>query len=282
MATVPDLRPSPIAGTWYEADPESLSHTVKTYMDQASLPDLNGEVIALVAPHAGLRYSGPVAGYAFATVRGLAFDLVAIVSPMHHPYQQPLLTTSHAAYATPLGNVPLDRKLVNQLDHILQAGHGVGLASVPFDPEHSLEIELPFLQVALAEEFHLLPIMIRAQDPELSRALGLALARTLAGKRTLLVASSDLSHFYEHQTALKYDRVMLDQLEAFSPEGIFEVEQSGKGFACGHAAIAAVLWAAREMGADRVKVLHSATSGDTSGDYSSVVGYAAAAVLKSS
>lgn len=201
---------------------------------------------------------------------------------MHHPYQQSLITTSHSAYATPLGNIPVDREAVHQLDAYLQTEQGSGLTAVPHDPEHSLEIELPFLQRALKGEFRLLPVMVRAQNLEISRSLGLALAKTITGQRAILVASSDLSHFYDHQTALKYDGFMLAQLEAFSPEGIFEAERSGKGFACGHAAMAAVLWAARELGADTVKVLHSATSGDTSGDNSSVVGYAAAVVLKTS
>jgi AmmeMemoRadiSam system protein B len=245
------------------------------------LPDLVGELIAVVAPHAGLRYSGPVAGYAFSALKGKTFEVVAIISPMHHPYHQKLITSSHLAYATPLGNVPIDQETLHQLDAYLQTDHGLNLEAVPFDPEHSLEIELPFLQRALEGDFHLLPVMVRSQDPEISHSLGLALAKTLKNRRAIMVASSDLSHFYEHQTALKFDRVMLEQLEAFSPEGIFEVEHSGRGFACGHAAIAAVLWAARELGADTVKVLHNATSGDTSSDYSSVVGYAAAVVLKS-
>jgi AmmeMemoRadiSam system protein B len=223
-----------------------------------------------------------VAGYAFAAVKDLTFDLVAVVSPMHHPYLEPLLTSSHSAYATPLGNVPIDREAVYKLDEYLHAELGLALTSVPHDPEHSLEIEIPFLQRVLAGDFRLLPVMVRSQQMETSRSLGVALAKTLKGRRALLVASSDLSHFYDHETAVGFDRAMLEQVEAFSPEGIFEAERSGKGFACGHAAIAAVLWAARDMGADTVRILNSATSGETSGDYSSVVGYGAAAVLKTS
>jgi AmmeMemoRadiSam system protein B len=282
MALIPDPRPSPIAGTWYEGDPEALSRIVDAYISHANLPDLKGEVIAVVAPHAGLRYSGPVAGYAFAALKGLAFDLVAVISPMHHPYQDSLLTSSHSAYATPLGNIQIDREAVYQLDEYLQADHGLGLTAVPHDPEHSLEIELPFLQRALSGDFQLLPVMVRSQQLEASRGLGLSLAKTLEGRRALLVASSDLSHFYDHETAVGFDSVMLEQIEAFSPEGVFEAESTGKGFACGHAAIAAVLWAARELGADIVRILNSATSGETSGDYTSVVGYGAAAVLKTS
>ena len=99
-------------------------------------------------------------------------------------------------------------------------------------------------------------------------------------KNALLVASTDLSHFHDQTTANKLDAEMLKRFELFDPESIFEAEHTGKAFACGHAAVAAVLWAARELGANKVQVLHHATSGDVTGDSSSVVGYGAAAVLK--
>ena len=285
MATL-DVRPSPIAGQWYEGNPKSLAKEVDDYLNRARLPELNGEVIAVVAPHAGYRYSGPVAGYAFAALRALRQaqgstpDLVAVISPMHHPYNQPLITTSHQAYATPLGTIQVDSDALDELESALQAELGFGLAHVPRDPEHSLEIELPFLQRALPSEWKLLPIMVRAQEPRVSMALGQALAKTLRDKNFALVASTDLSHFYDQQTALSLDNVMLNEIETFSPEGLFDVERAGKGFACGLAAVTAVMWAARELGADTVKILNHATSGDVTGDYSSVVGYGAAAILK--
>jgi AmmeMemoRadiSam system protein B len=122
--------------------------------------------------------------------------------------------------------------------------------------------------------------MVRAQEPGISEALGEALAGVLRDKHYAMVASTDLSHFFDQETAKKLDSEMLHQIEAFSPEGVFEAEQTGKGFACGHAAVAAVLWAAKGLGADTVKLLHYATSGDVTGDTSGVVGYGAAAVLK--
>jgi AmmeMemoRadiSam system protein B len=282
MQTTPNLRPSPIAGTWYEGRPEALKHNIDAYLNNAKLPELPGDVIAVVAPHAGHRYSGPVAGYAFAALRDQAPELVAVISPMHHPYAQPLITSSHDAYATPLGVIPIDKHAVNELDAILIKELGLGLSAVPRDPEHSLEIELPFLQRALTSDFKLLPVMVRAQDPHSSQELGKALASVLHDKNFVLVASTDLSHFYDQETARKLDSEMLRQIEAFSPEGVFEAERTGKGFACGHAAVAAVLWASKELGADTVKLLHYATSGDVTGDYSGVVGYGAAAILRQS
>jgi hypothetical protein len=287
------MLPSPIAGQWYEGNAKALARTVDEYLDNAQLPELDGEVIAVIAPHAGHKYSGAVAGYAFATLRAERRDerseersrsavskIVAVIAPMHHPYREPLITTSHDAYRTPLGDVPVDKDILNELDLELKSELGFGLSPVSNDPEHSLEIELPFLQRALTSDWKLLPVMVRAQEPRVSQGLGKALAKVLRDKNFALVASTDLSHFYNQQTALKYDRAMLDEIESFNPDGAFQVEREGKGFACGLGAFTAVLWASRELGADKVKVLRHATSGDVTGDYASVVGYGAAVVLK--
>jgi hypothetical protein len=277
-----DTRPSPIAGQWYPGNPQQLAASVDGYIAAAHLPQLPGEVLGVITPHAGHRYSGPVAGYAFAAVKGRQFDLVAVLSPSHYPYPHPVLTSAHAAYQTPLGILPIDRAAVAALDAALQAETGSGLAAVKRDPEHALEIELPFLQRALAGEFTLLPVMVREVRPATVRGLGKALAATLKGKNALLVASTDLSHFYPQATAEKLDGEMLRRIEAFDPEAVLRAEDEGAGFACGRAAVAAVLWACRELGATIVKRLHYATSGAITGDLSEVVGYGAAAVLSAS
>ena len=278
--TDPDVRPSPIAGTWYEDNRERLIRNVDGYLNAAKIPVLDGGVVAVIAPHAGHKYSGPVAGYSFASLRGRTFDLVAVISPFHNFEVHPLLTTVHGAYGTPLGIIPVDKSAVTELDVVLQSELGFGLAPIAHDREHSLEIELPFLQRALTGDFKLLPVMVRAQEPEVAHGLGNALATVLKDKNALLVASTDLSHFYDQKTADKLDAEMLKRFESFDPESIFDAEQSGKGFACGHAAVAAVLWAASALGADKVQILHHATSGDVTGDFGQVVGYAAAVVLK--
>lgn len=279
--TILDVRPSPIAGTWYEGDRVRLARAVDAYLDAARLPALDGDVVAVIAPHAGHKYSGTVAAHAFAPLRGQTFDLVAVISPFHNMAYQPFITTAHSAYSTPLGEIPVDKDALDELDVQLKSELGFGLAPMKRDREHSLEIELPFLQRALAGDFKLLPVMVRDQEPEVFRRLGLALAKVLKDKNAMLVASTDLSHFYDQETANRLDKEMLKRFESFQPESIFEAERTGKGFACGHAAVAAVMWAARELGADKVQVLHHATSGDVTGDFSQVVGYGAAAVLKS-
>ncbi|UCH60664.1 MAG: AmmeMemoRadiSam system protein B [Anaerolineales bacterium] len=276
MAPALDIRPSPIAGQWYPADPRRLAESVDEYIHAAGSINIEGEIIAVMSPHAGHRYSGPVAGYAFAALQGLKPELVAVVSPMHYQYHEPLLTSAHEAYSTPLGSLMVDRQALDALELQLQASLGFGLAPIKNDPEHSLEIELPFLQRALQSEYRLLPVMVRDVSPRVTRALGKALAKTLSGRQALLVASTDFSHFYPQNVARNLDGEMLRRVETFDPAGLLKAEEEGKGFACGRGALAAVMWAAQELGANRAQVLNYATSGDVSGDLSQVVGYAAA------
>jgi AmmeMemoRadiSam system protein B len=279
MPSIANVRPSPIAGSWYDRDPDRLRESIESYLNNAVIPEIQGDVVGLVAPHAGHIYSGATAGYAFKTVMSKSFDLVAVLSPYHDFHFAPLLTTAHEAYQTPLGKMEVDRATLDKIEKELIPSD-LSLIPIAQDREHSLEIELPFLQLALKKPFLLVPIMVRTQKPEQVHALAIALAHSLKGKSALLVASSDLSHFYPEKTADAFDKEMMKQIEAFSPEGVFTTEKEGKGFACGLSAIAAVLWAARELGANKVKLLNHSTSADRTGDKSSVVGYGSAVILK--
>lgn len=271
-----DVRPSPIAGTWYPANPKTLANSIDEYLAQVQEKEIEGEITAIIVPHAGHRYSGRVAAHAFAAIRGLQPDLVVILSPFHNHAPHPLLTTKHQAYATPLGYVEVDQSALADLQtHLV-----VPITSIANDKEHSLEIEIPFLQQVLKNNFKLLPIMIRTQEEDVVQQLGSALAQTLQHRNTILIASTDLSHFYDQQTAQRYDREMLKRFEALNPPSIFDAERLGKGFACGYTAVAAVQWAAQALGANKVQILNYATSGDITGDHSSVVGYGAAVILK--
>lgn len=271
-----DLRPSPIAGTWYSGNAKALAASIDGYLAGVAPLEIHGSVIAVIAPHAGHRYSGRVAAHAFAALRNLTPDLVVVISPFHNYTPYPLITTKHQAYSTPLGSIEVDPGALEQLQKHLE----IPLTRMAHDREHSLEIELPFLQRVLTNDFKLLPIMIRAQEQDVAKALGAALAHTIQDRNTILVASTDLSHFYDQKTAQTYDQEMLKRFASFNPHSIFEAERTGKGFACGHAAVAAVQWAAQALGANQVQILHYATSGDATGDYTSVVGYGAAVILK--
>jgi len=275
-----DLRPSPIAGQWYAGNARQLAASIDEYLSGADLPEIQGDIVGIIAPHAGHVYSGEVAGYAFAAVKDHNPTIVAVVSPMHQPYFEPLLTSAHEAYETPLGALSIERPLMAKLNQSLQADLGLGITAVRKDREHSLEIELPFLQRALGRDFSLLPVMVRDQSVRVTRALGTALAQTLKNCAALLVASTDLSHFYPQKTANQLDQEMLRRIAAFDPEGVLNAEDENKGFACGRGAVAAVLWAAQDLGANHVQILNYATSGDVSGDYSQVVGYGAAVITR--
>jgi MEMO1 family protein len=274
-----DVRPSPIAGTWYPGTPDDLSRELDRFLKPPDTAPPAGELVGVIVPHAGHRYSGPVAGRAFELMRGSKPEIVAVVSPMHNLAPAPVLTCGHEAYQTPLGTIPVDPTAVRALTAALEKRSGIGLYPLRNDREHSLEIELPFLQRVLGE-FRLLPVMVLDQREETARVLGAALAEALAGRRALLVASSDLSHFYPEDVARVLDAEMLRRVAAFDPEAVIRAEEEETAFACGRAAIAAVLWAARGLGANRVSAVAYGTSGDITRDKSSVVGYGAAAIWR--
>lgn len=276
QVSLTDIRPSPIAGQWYPGQPERLAASVDQYLNSKPQMDIPGEIVGLVVPHAGHVYSGPIAADAFRLVRGQHYRRVVVVSPMHSYYPQPILTTGHDAYATPLGAIPVDREAVDAI------GKRVPVAKVRNDPEHSLEIELPFLQRALSDGFRLVPLMVRDQSFWMAEKLGGAIAEAAGGAGdVLLVASSDLSHFYAEAEAHALDQVMLGHIEHFDPEGVIRADDEGKAYACGRAAVAAVLVAARALGANGVKIVGYGTSAETGGDRFRVVGYGAAAIYKS-
>jgi AmmeMemoRadiSam system protein B len=275
-----DVRPSPIAGTWYPGDAEALARSVDKQLAEADSQPPPGAVVGLIAPHAGHRYSGAVAARAFRLVSQSAPDCVAILSPMHHLSAGAVLSTTHDAYWTPLGEIAVDKLLLAAFAADLEARCGIRLVRVSRDEEHSLEIELPFLQRTLAAGFQILPIMLRDQSRPVAEAVGHSLAAVLRGRSALIVASSDLSHFYPGPIARRLDQEMLARLEAFDPEAVLQAEDEGLGFACGKAALAAALWAARDLGATGVQLRGYAHSGDVTGDNESVVGYGAAVVYR--
>jgi AmmeMemoRadiSam system protein B len=276
-----DIRPAALAGTWYNADPQQLRGEVDRYIQTAALPEFSGEIVALLAPHAGHRYSGAVAGHAFRSILGNRYETIAIISPYHRGYHQSLLTSSHNSYDTPLGQVPIDKNNLTNLNGQLRKTIGKELAPVRHDQEHAIEIELPFLQTALDGPFKLLPVMIADSLPETAFALGEALSMVLQDQPSLLIASTDLSHFYPEEQANQLDQAMLNAIASFDPNEVIAVQRSGKGQACGLLPVLAVMTASQALGATQAHIFHYATSSTTSGDYSRVVGYGAGAFTRS-
>ena len=268
-----NVRHSVIAGSWYPGAAAPLKATVDSYLDQVEKLDLAGDLIGLIVPHAGYMYSGQVAAYAYKQVYGLDVQRVVIVSPMHRMYMGRLAIINKAYYETPLGLVEVDVELVKALR--LQ----IEVSMVDHDDEHSLEIQLPFLQ-RLLPRLRLLPVMMGAQDLPTCQALAMGLVQVLGPGGALLVASTDLSHFHPHRRAKTLDQAFLNDVEAYDAEGLARDLDAGNTEACGGGPVIAVMLAAQRLGANRAQILKYATSGDVTGDHSSVVGYAAGVLFR--
>ena len=267
-----NVRRSVIAGTWYPGDPGQLRAMIDGFLNNVPAEPLDGKLLGLVAPHAGYVYSGQVAAYAYAQLRGKGYSTVVVVSPVHRVYPGRFAVTDKLYYETPLGLVPVDEELLEVIDR------QVGLSRVGHDMEHSLEIQLPFLKCVLGD-FALVPVMMGDQDWDSASELGEALASAVDGNGVMLVASTDLSHFHRYETALELDRKVLDRITAYDPEGLARTLAMHKAEACGGGPVVAVMVAARKLGANRAVLLKYMNSGDVTGDRSSVVGYGAAALL---
>lgn len=269
------IRESVIAGTWYPGNPEKLRKAVLEYLAKASVTSLSGRLVGLVAPHAGYIYSGPVAAYAYKLLEGKPVKKVLIMAPSHRAYFNGASVDDVAGYRTPLGVVPVDRALAQKL-----MAHEDLFSHVPqaHAQEHSLEIQLPFLQVVLGA-FHMIPVLVGDVTLDGCRRLAQVVAETVRDDEVLLVASTDLSHYYPYQDAKNLDASVIEKVDGYDPEGLFEALRRRECEACGGGPLVTTLLAARELGATKARVLHYANSGDVTGDLRGVVGYMAAAII---
>jgi AmmeMemoRadiSam system protein B len=270
------IRQSVIAGSWYPDQPERLRQTIEGFISNVEPQPLDGELVGLIAPHAGYAYSGQTAAYAYRQVEGVSFDTVAIISPVHRFPVGRFAVTSATAYETPLGLVKLDGELVGALEEKVRVNR------VARDAEHSLEIQLPFLQVVLGD-FDLLPVMIGESSFEAGEELGAALAKVLQNKNVLLVASTDLHHIENYHEVVRRDQVVVDAIASFDMALIEEALSPWDCSVCGRIPVYATLTAAKALGASKVKVLHHTNSGDVTGNRMPgqyTVGYLAAAVYR--
>jgi len=235
---------------------------------------LTGDFVALIAPHAGLKYSGPVAACAYQLLRGRAFDLAVLVGPSHFVGFEGVAVYRDGAFETPLGLVPVDEDAAAALMHSTSVVHEDDSAHAR---EHSLEMQLPFLQ-RVAPGVPILPLVMGYQTEATVNALAGGLAAALRDRPVLLVASSDLSHYHPADVAARLDRVVLDLVSAFDTDRLQATLDAEPEHACGGGPVVAVMRAARQLGATDSRILQYADSGDVSGDKSSVVGYVAAAI----
>ena len=219
-----DVRPSPIAGRWYAGDPVVLAGHVDEFMRAARVKkdDLPGKVVGLVVPHAGYIYSGRTAAYAYKTVADQARKLVVILSPLHQYSPGDFITTAFRAYQTPLGVIEVAQEEMSQLDTLLNKD-GLGLTQLAGEAEHSLEIQLPFLQVIWKDAFILMPVMVRTYEAGKLKKFAAALADAIKGKDYLVIASSDLSHFFPQHVAEQLDAGTLRNISRFDPDRVLSV-----------------------------------------------------------
>jgi len=271
-----EIRRAAVAGSFYPGDAQTLSRQVRNFLAQVPKEEVAGEVVGLVSPHAGYIYSGQVAAYAFKLVEGMKFDTVIVVAPSHRAYFQGASVYDRGGYETPLGIVPVEKEICQKLK---QESNLIQFVVQAHTQEHSLEVQLPFLQETLGK-FTLVPIVIGDQSYRTCEIVGQAIARATKGKKVLLVASTDLSHYHPYEEAVKRDKFILESLQAFDPKKLSQDLNSGKGEACGGGPVIAVMVAAREMGANGAKVLKYLNSGDVMGNRSGVVGYTAAVFFR--
>jgi len=219
-------------------------------------------------------YSGPVAAHAYDLLRGRTFDVAVLVGPSHFLAFDGVAAYPSGAFATPLGTAPIDEECVAA---IIEASPVVHASASPHRREHSLEMQLPFVQ-RLAPTLPIVPLLMGHQTAATARALGDALATALRGRRALLIASTDLSHYHDAATASRMDAVVSDCIARMDADGLQQVLNARPDHACGGGPTVAVMRAAAGLGATESRILQYADSGDVSGDKSSVVGYLAAAL----
>ncbi len=273
-------RPAAVAGSFYPSGPKELASMVDGLLAKAKTPEIR-DLVALVSPHAGLVYSGGVAAHAYALLKGRPVERVVVIAPSHIESFGFTSVYDGVAYQTPLGDVPVDQAFASKLtlsSRLIQLS-GRGHTPAGGRAEHAIEVQLPFLQRVLGR-FRLVPIVMGRHDYEACRALGVALAKNIEGTGTIIVASSDLSHYHPYAEAVRLDRKTLNAITEWDYVSMVRNFERGAWEACGGGPIVAAMIAAERLGANEAKVLHYANSGDTSGDRSQVVGYGAVAFYR--
>jgi MEMO1 family protein len=269
---VNNIRKSAIAGTWYPDKPDVLKTTIADFFKQVPGEPIEGKVIGLVAPHAGYFYSGQVAACAYKLIVGQVFDAVIVIGPSHRIPFRGVSAYDRGGFETPLGTVPVDSLLTEKIireNEVISAIPNVHLQ------EHSIEIQLPFLQVALGD-FSFVPLLMGSQDRRTCEALAAAISSAVGARRVLVVGSSDLSHFHNYHQAVTMDALVLMRLSNLDPDGLLDDMENNVSEACGGGPAAVSMMVAKKLGAQNSKLLKYANSGDITGDKRSVVGYAAA------
>jgi hypothetical protein len=273
------------AGSFYSGTAESLREQIEECfrhrLGPGGIPTVQEgprNVLGLVCPHAGYMYSGPVAAHSYSK---LAMDgkpdVVVILGPNHMGEGSGIAVMREGVWRTPLGDVQIDGDTANE---ILRNSKIIDIDDTAHAYEHSIEVQLPFLQYLYGSAFKFVPICFLMQDLESSREVGQAVAEGLKGKNAVIIASTDMTHYEPHATAEKKDKMALDALEKLDEKAFCSIVENHRITACGYGPVAAMVTAAKNLGAKKGRMLCYKTSGDITGDYSAVVGYASVAITK--
>lgn len=279
------VRKPMVAGTFYPDDPQQLKNMISEFLKNVSQPKIDGQLMALISPHAGYVYSGHVNAEAYAQLSGREINRVVVISPSHTMAFSGVSVYPGDAYQTPSGNILVDRdfckKLVDKskVCKFSDDGHG---ANWQGRSEHALEVQLPFLQRVLGD-FKLAPLVMGDQEYPTCRDLAYVLADLIPDEKTLIIASSDLSHFHSYDEAVRKDRKVTTAITDWDYFNLSRNLSSGTWEACGGGPIVTAMIASEKMGATKAQLLKYANSGDVQfGDKSRVVGYSAFALYKPS
>jgi len=269
-------RKSVIAGSWYPGTKNRLEQTLKDFFKNVELPSVDKEVVGLISPHAGYPFSGQTAAYGYSLLKDKKYDLVVIISPMHRMAFGKYITTTAHYYETPLGKVKVEQDLLKKLSD------KIDLKFISDDNEHSLEIQLPFLQYTL-KEFKLVPIMISMVDIFKLDEINNSLYEIIKDKNCLIIASSDFHHISNYQEVKERDKRAVEALKTFNIKNIKKILSEPETSICGKVPISILLEISKKLSASEIQILHQTNSGDVTGEKipgQYTVGYVSAAVLK--
>lgn len=272
------IREPAVAGMFYPDDPAILRREIEGYLKRTVFEPINGTISGLISPHAGYMYSGEIAAYGYKAISEMKYDTVIIISPSHRKYFDGAAIMERGGYETPLGTVMIDDDVAAD---ILKGDDIVRVDIDAHTGEHSLEVQIPFLQVVL-RDFRIVPIIMGTQDRSVCERLARVIYNALKNKKrkVLVVGSTDLSHYYPYGIAKELDSVIVGHLNRYDIEGLIADLRRERCEACGSGPLITTMMVSRMLGANLCRVLKYANSGDTAGDKSAVVGYLSAILYR--
>jgi AmmeMemoRadiSam system protein B len=280
------IRYPAVAGLFYESDGESLKRRIewcfKHRLGPGSIPSVNEQgkrnIVGLVCPHAGYMYSGPIAAYSYAELaKDGVPDVVIILGPNHTGLGSGVSIVESGYWRTPLGNVEINSEVAKR---IVKNCEVMAVDELAHLQEHSIEVQLPLLQYIYGSRFSFVPICMMLQMKDVCMEVGNAIAKALENENVVIIASTDFTHYEPHEKACEKDIKVLKAIEAMDPDLMFRLVDSLPVSMCGPGPVASMLYAVRKLGAKKATILKYATSGDVTGDKSSVVGYGSVKVEK--